>query len=66
MKVAACSYYSFVFGGLRHFDLPDMIAALEPGQRALVLQPLDALREPLQANVSDATFGPSTPSVLGS
>ena len=50
------SYFSFVFGGLRHFDIPDMVAALPAAQRALVLLPLDAMRKPQPANDTAAAF----------
>jgi hypothetical protein len=44
------SYYAFVFGALKHFDLPDMVAALNTSM--LVAQPLNALRQPV--NETDA------------
>ena len=48
------SYYSFVFGILRHFDAPDMVAALNAS--VLVAQPLDAERNPLTASAADSAF----------
>jgi len=48
------SYYSFVFGALKHFDLPDMAAALRVP--VLVAQPLDALHVPLNATRAAAAF----------
>ena len=41
-------YFSFVFGGLKHFDIPDMLAALP--NPAFVSAPLDAMRRPLNAS----------------
>ena len=48
------SYYSFVFGALKHFDLPDMAAAL--GVPVLVAQPLDAVHVPMNATRAAAAF----------
>ena len=48
------AYYSFVFAGLKHFDLPDMAAALNVS--VLVVQPLDALRRPLNQSAAAAAF----------
>ena len=55
-------YYNFVFGGLEHFDLTDLIAALVTGVRApsvLVASPTDAHPHPsvLNASTAKAVFG---------
>ena len=48
------SYFSFVWGALRSFDLPDMLAALR--MPALVLEPLDAERRPLNASAIASAY----------
>ena len=56
------AYYSFVYGGLAHFDLPDMLAALvaapsSPPVRVMVGQPLDAQRRPLSRSAAEQAYG---------
>ena len=51
------NYYSFVFGALNHFDLPDMAAALPAGIPVMFAGPTDVLGVPLAAAASDAVFG---------
>ena len=48
------SYYAFVFGVLQHFDLPDIVAALNAS--VLVAQPLNALRQPVNETVAATVY----------
>eukprot|EP01052_Picozoa_sp_SAG31_P025630 SAG31_NODE_2257_length_6072_cov_3.006864_3_plen_590_part_00 len=48
------AYYSFVFGGLRHFDLPDVVAALNSS--VFIAQPLDGERRPLNLTRANDVF----------
>ena len=50
------NYYSFVFGALTHFDLPDMAAALPAGVSVLFAAPTDARGVALTAGGSHAVF----------
>ena len=53
------TYYSFVYGGLKHFDLPDMAAAVLVGSstaRLMVGRPLDAQRRALAQAEAASTY----------
>ena len=48
-------YYSFVFGALQHFDMPDLVAALPDTTSVFVGSPVDAKLVPLaQAGATKA------------
>lgn len=49
-------YYSFVWGALDHFDMPDMVAALPKGTAVLVAGPLDAKQIPLPQNETEELY----------
>jgi type IV secretory pathway VirB6-like protein len=49
------SYFSFVWGALNHFDLPDMAAAILHAS-PLLLAPLDAERRPLNASAIASAY----------
>ena len=50
------AYYSWVFGILQHYDMPDVVAALAPGSSVLVVDPLDELFWPLPQDEAAAVY----------
>ena len=52
------SYYSWVFGVLQHFDLPDLVAAVvaTAGRRVMVMAPVGALRQRLSPAATKRAF----------